>query len=64
MGNVIISLGIVAYSIMALTIIFLVVLRIKKIKAFYRLHRAFGIAGISMATVHGLMAALYFWGII
>jgi DMSO/TMAO reductase YedYZ heme-binding membrane subunit len=64
MGNIVVILGIVTYSLFALTILFLILFRVKKKKIFYRLHRTFGIIAISFATVHGTMAALYFLGYI
>ena len=64
MGIVVIILGITTYSLFALTILFLILLRVKKKKVFYRLHRTFAIIAISFATTHGIMAALYFLGFI
>ena len=64
MGNEIVILGITTYSLFALTILFLILLRVKKKKVFYRLHRTFAIIAISFATIHGSIAALYFLGFI
>jgi hypothetical protein len=64
MGNIIVIFGIITYSLFALTILFLIFLRLKKKVIYYKLHRLLAIIGISLATVHGTIAALYFWGII
>jgi hypothetical protein len=64
MGNIIIILGITTYSLFALTILFLILLRVKTKRVFYKLHRTFAIVAISFATVHGTIAALYFFGLI
>ena len=64
MGNIIVILGIITYSLFALTILFVILLRVRKKRVFYKLHRTLAIIGISFATVHGAIAALYFLGII
>jgi hypothetical protein len=64
MGHIIVILGIITYSLIVLTILFLILLRVKKKAVYYKLHRTFAIIGISLATIHGAVAALYFWGII
>lgn len=64
MGTVIVILGIITYSLFALTILFLILLRVKTKRIFYKLHRAFAIIAISLATIHGTIAALYFLGFI
>ena len=64
MGTVIVILGITTYSLFALTILFLILLRVKTKRVFYRLHRNFAIIAISFATIHGGIAALYFLGFI
>jgi hypothetical protein len=64
MGTVIVILGITTYSLFALTILFLILLRVKTKRVFYRLHKTFAIIAISFATVHGTIAALYFMGFI
>ena len=64
MVNIIVIFGIITYSLFALTLLFLILLRVKKKAAYYKLHRLFAIIAISLATVHGTIAALYFWGII
>jgi hypothetical protein len=47
-----------------MTLIFQMIFRSKKEKAYYKLHRFFGIAAFSLAAVHGTIAVLYFYGII
>lgn len=64
MGNIVVIFGIITYSLFALTILFLILLRVKKKAVYYKLHRVFAIIGISLATIHGTIAALYFRGII
>ncbi len=64
MINIIIIFGIITYSLFALTILFIILLRVKKKRIFYRLHRTFAIVAISFATIHGSIAALYFFGFI
>lgn len=64
MGNVIIILGIITYSLFALTILFLILPRVKTKRIFYKLHRTLAIIAVSMATIHGTIAALYFLGVI
>ena len=64
MGNIIIILGVTTYTFFALTILFLILLRVKVKRIFYRLHRTFAIIAISFATVHGIIAALRFLGYI
>ena len=64
MGNIIIISGIITYSLFALTILFLILLRVKKKAVYYKSHRIFAVIGISLATIHGAVAALYYWGII
>ena len=64
MGTVVVILGIITYSLFALTILFLILLRVKTRRVFYRLHRNFAIIAISLATIHGSIAALYFLGFI
>ena len=64
MGTVIVILGITTYSLFALTILFVILLRVKTKRVFYRLHKTFAIIAISFATVHGTIAALYFMGFI
>lgn len=64
MGTVIVILGITTYSLFALSILFLILLRVKTKRVFYRLHKTFAIIAISFATIHGIIAALYFMGFI
>jgi hypothetical protein len=64
MGTAIIILGITTYSLFALTFLFLILLRILRKRVFYKLHRAIAIAAICLATAHGIMAALYFRGLL
>ena len=64
MGNMIVILGITTYSLFALTILFVVLLRVKTKGIFYKFHRTFAIIAISFATIHGTIAALYFLGFI
>jgi len=52
---------------MVVTIIFIILARMKRIKrkkVFYKLHQSFAITTVVLATVHGTIAALYFYGII
>ena len=67
MINLIIALGLTTYALMAATIIFILVGRMKRVKRkriFFKLHQIFSIAAAVLATVHGTLAALYFYGII
>jgi DMSO/TMAO reductase YedYZ heme-binding membrane subunit len=64
MGSTVKVLGIITYSLFTLTLIFLILLRMRKKPIFYKLHRTFAIIAISLATAHGIIAALYFRGII
>lgn len=64
MGTIIVILGIITYSLFALTILFVILLRVRRKKIFYRLHRAFALAAIASATIHGTIAALSYWGLI
>ena len=64
MGTTIMILGIITYSLFALTFIFLILLRTLKKRIFYKLHRAIAIVAISLATAHGIIAVLYFRGLI
>ncbi len=67
MFNLIISLGIVTYVLLITTIIFITVGRMKRVKRkkiLFKLHQIFAIATAVLATVHGTIAALYFYGII
>ena len=52
---------------MVVTVIFILLARMKRIKrkrAFYKLHQSFAITMVVLATVHGTVAALYFYGLI
>ena len=64
MGTIVLILGITTYSLFALTLIFLMMLRLLKKRIFYKLHRAIAIVAICLATAHGTIALLYFRGII
>ena len=67
MFNLIISLGIITYVLLITTIVFITVGRMKRVKRkkiFFKLHQIFSIAAAALATVHGTLAALYFYGII
>ncbi len=64
MINLIITLGAVTYTLLVVTIIFLILFRVKKKRTFYKLHRGFGIPSLVLATVHALIAGIYFSGLI
>jgi DMSO/TMAO reductase YedYZ heme-binding membrane subunit len=64
MVTAIMILGIITYSLFALTFIFLILLRTLKKRIFYKLHRAIAIVAICLATAHGIIAAFYFRGLI
>jgi hypothetical protein len=38
--------------------------RVKRKRIFFKLHQIFAITTAALATVHGTLAALYFYGII
>jgi hypothetical protein len=67
MFNLIISLGVTTYVLLITTIIFITVGRMKRVKRkriFFKLHQIFAITTAVLATVHGTLAALYFYGVI
>ena len=67
MINIIIALGLTTYTLMVVTVIFIILAKMKRIKrkkVFYKLHQNFAITTVVLATVHGTAAALYFYGLI
>ena len=64
MVNLIIILGVITYVLLAITVIFVILFRIKRKKVFYKLHQSFAITTVVLATIHGTIAALYFYGLI
>ncbi len=67
MINLIIALGLTTYTLLMVTVIFIIIAKMKRIKrkkVFFKLHQNFAITTAVLATVHGTIAALYFYGII
>jgi len=64
MVNIIISLGITAYSLFLIAIIFAILRLVKRKVIYFKLHRAFAITAISLVTIHGTIAFLFFKGFI
>ena len=67
MINIIIALGLTTYTLMVVTVIFIILAKMKRIKrkkVFYKLHQSFAITTVVLATIHGTIAALYFYGLI
>jgi len=65
--NIIIALGLTTYTLMVVTVIFIILAKMKRIKrkkVFYKLHQSFAITTVVLATIHGTIAALYFYGLI
>jgi DMSO/TMAO reductase YedYZ heme-binding membrane subunit len=57
-------LGAVTLLLLIMTVIFQMMFRIKKRKVYYGLHRLFGVITFILAVVHGIIAVLYYYGII
>ena len=64
MIDIIITLGAVTYTLLAVTLVFLILFKIKRKRIFYKLHQGFGIVTAVLATTHGAIAGLYFAGLI
>ena len=64
MVNLIIILGAITYALLAITVIFVILFRVKRKKVFYKLHQNFAITTIILATTHETIAALYFYNLI
>lgn len=61
MINVIVILGAVTYSLLAVTLTFIILFKIKRKRKFYKLHQGFGITTAVLATTHAIFAGLYFF---
>ncbi len=64
MINIIIAFGLVTYSLLLATLIFMIIFKIKKKGMFYKLHRGFGITTGVLATIHAILAGSFFYGLI
>ncbi len=62
MQNLILGLGITSYSMLVLTLIGLLLFRLKKKRIFYKMHRALGIVTLILASTHGFLALYYYLG--
>lgn len=58
----ILPLGITAYLSVLVALAGLIGFRLKKRKIYYKIHRVAGIVAIAAATIHGILALIFYLG--